>query len=93
MTEETSKRVPEIRCKYLTRQLKRRKHRKNVVASIPQLLQLIVALNRDRRTYQLRDETVAEMKKLEQRYAVLKTQSSSHSVKRITLRKAQAPVP
>ena len=93
MTEETSKRVPEIRCKYLTRQIHRRKHRKNVVASIPQLLQLIVALNRDRRTYQLREETVAEMKKLEQRYSATKAQTPRTSTRRITLRKLSVSVP
>jgi len=93
MTEETSSRVPEIRCKYLTRQLKRRKHRKNVIASMPQLLQLIVALNRDNRLYEKREETVNTMHELERRYAALKAQSSSQSVKRITLRKAQVAVP
>ena len=93
MTEETSKRVPEVRCKYLTRQIHRRKHRKNVVASIPQLLQLIVALNRDRRTYQLREETVAEMNKLEQRYIVSKSQTPRASTRRITVRKLSVSVP
>jgi transposase len=109
MTEETAKRVPEVRIKYLKRQIKRRKHRKNVVAAIPQLLQLIVALDTDKRPYQIREETVAEMKELEQRYALIKAQTarpghpperlsragsptlSSKPVKRITLRKIQAP--
>jgi transposase len=92
MTEETSKRVPEVRCKYLKRQLRRRKHRKNVIAAIPQLLQLVVALNRDKRLYEKREDTVNTMKELEQRYAALKAQSSSHPVKRITLRKSEASV-
>jgi len=76
MTEETAKRVPEVRCKYLRRQLKRRKHVKNVVATVPQLLQLIVAMEKHQRTYELHPETVAEMHELEERYTQLK--ASSH---------------
>lgn len=88
MTEETAKRVPEVRCKYLKRQIKRRKHRKNVVAAIPQLLQLIVALDREKRLYEKREQSVNEMQELEQRYAAIKAQSPSQLVKRVTLRKA-----
>ena len=84
--------MPEVRCKYLKRQLKRRKHRKNVVAAIPQLLQLIIALDRDKRPYEPRPERLAELKELEQRYAELKAQSPSKVVKHITLRKTQASV-
>jgi hypothetical protein len=80
MTEETSHRVPEVRCKYLTRQIKRRKHRKNVIAAIPQL-------------YEKREGTMNTMKELEQRYAAIKSspnvkgaQTRSQSTKRITLR-------
>ena len=72
MTEETAKRVPEVRIKYLRRQLKRRKHVKNVVAAVPQLLQLIVAMEKHRHTYELRPEAVEMMHHLEQQYEVLK---------------------
>jgi transposase len=93
MTEETAKRVPEVRCKYLRRQLKRRRHRKNVVAAIPQLLQLIVALNRDKRTYEPRSETVGVLKNLEERYTTIKKQSPPKTeLKRTTLRKAEVSV-
>jgi transposase len=77
MTEETSRRVPEIRCKYLRRQLKRRKHLKNVIAAIPQLLQLILALHKEKRTYETRPTTETEMRELETRYAALKAQTAS----------------
>lgn len=75
MTEETAKRVPEVRIKYLRRQLKRRKHVKNVVAAVPQLLQLIVAMEKHQRTYELRPEAVAAMHELEERYTELKASS------------------
>lgn len=73
MAEETAKRVPEVRCKYLRRQLKRRKHVKNVVAAVPQLLQIIIAMEKHQRTYELRPEAVALMHELEEQYNALKT--------------------
>jgi transposase len=72
MAEETAKRVPEVRIKYLRRQLKRRKHVKNVVAAVPQLLQLIVAMEKHQRTYELHPEAVEMMQHLEQQYEELK---------------------
>jgi hypothetical protein len=83
--------VPEVRIKYLTRQIKRRKHRKNVVACIPQTLQLIMALVRENRTYQVNDDMLSTLKELEQRYAAIKRSTSdghAQPLKRITLRKA-----
>jgi hypothetical protein len=68
MTEETARCVPEVRCKYLTRQLHRRRHRKSVIASTPQLLQLIVALTREQRPYQTREAGCDKLKELEQQY-------------------------
>ena len=73
MAEETAKRVPEVRIKYLRRQLKRRKHVKNVVASVPQLLQLIVAMEKHQRAYTERPEAVATMHELEAQYEELKS--------------------
>lgn len=72
MTEETAKRVPEVRSKYLRRQLKKRKHVKNVVAAVPQLLQLIVAMEKHQHTYTERPEAVATMHELEAHYEELK---------------------
>lgn len=77
MTEETAKRVPEVRIKYLRRQLKRRKHVKNVVAAVPQLLQLIIAMEKHQRTYELHPEAVARMHELEQQYEELKAKKRS----------------
>ncbi|MGA9115315.1 MAG: IS110 family transposase [Bacteroidota bacterium] len=74
MAEETSKRVPEVRVKYLRRQLKRRKHVKNVVASIPQLLQLIMAMEKHQSPYRTRPEVLPELKELEEKYRQLKAQ-------------------
>jgi transposase len=73
MTEETAKRVPEVRIKYLRRQLKRRKHVKNVVAAVPQLLQLIIAMEKHQHPYTERPEAVAAMHELEAQYQELKS--------------------
>jgi hypothetical protein len=66
MTEETSKWIPEVRIKFLRRQLKSCKYRKNIIASTSSLLKLIMALVKDQRPYQYKDETLAQMKALEQ---------------------------
>jgi transposase len=79
MTEETAKRVPEVRIKYLRRQLKRRRHIKNVVASVPQLLQLIMAMEKEQRPYELRETVVKELQELETKYEALKTAKRSPS--------------
>ncbi len=76
MTEETAKRVPEVRIKYLRRQLKRRKHVKNVVAAVPQLLQLIIAMEKHQHNYELHPEAVGEMQRLEEQYNELKTKTT-----------------
>jgi len=44
MTEETMKYIPEVRIKYLKRQLKKQIYRKNLVSCVPQLLKLIFSL-------------------------------------------------
>jgi transposase len=72
MTEETAKWVPEVRAKYLRRQIKRRKHRKNVVASTPQLLKLIMALVKENRHYEVRTDRLSEVRKLELEYNRIK---------------------
>jgi transposase len=72
MTEETAKWIPEVRNKYLRRQLIRRLHRKNIIASISQLLKLIMALCKENRTYESRGESLAEMMLLEKQFTELK---------------------
>lgn len=66
MTEETAKWIPEVRIKFLRRQLKSCKYRKNIIASTSALLKLILALVKDQRPYQYKDDTLAQMKALEQ---------------------------
>jgi len=74
MTEETARRVPEVRIKYLRRQLKRRNHVKNVVASIPKLLQLIMAMEKHQHCYEPRADLLPQLKELETKYEALKAE-------------------
>jgi len=67
MTEETSKWIPEVRIKYLRRQLKRSNYRKNIIASTTPLLKIIMALVNEQRPYRINNEHLAEMITLEQR--------------------------
>jgi hypothetical protein len=67
MTEETAKWVPEVRIKFLRRQLKSSKYRKNIIASTTPLLKLIMAMVKEQRPYQMRSETVDQMRALEQK--------------------------
>lgn len=66
MASETSKYVPEIRSKYLRRRLAGQTNRtKNLVATIPSMLALVMTLLRERRPYEPRPATLAAMRRLE----------------------------
>jgi transposase len=69
MAEETAKWIPEVRIKFLRRQLKSGKYRKNIIASTTPLLKLIMALVKEQRPYQMRNETLDQMRALEQQVA------------------------
>ena len=77
MTEETMKYIPEVRIKYLKRQLKKQIYRKNLVACIPQLLKLIFSLLKENRYYEYSAERTAEMEKLDIQYQVVKAERAA----------------
>lgn len=68
MTKETAKYVPEVRIKFLTRQLVKRIFRKNVVACVPVLLKLIFKSVKAQRPYEYKPESLARLAQLEQEY-------------------------
>ena len=68
MSEEAIKYIPEVRIKFLKRQLIKPCYRKNLMAATPKLLELIMALCRDGRTYQPRQETLQQLAELEKQY-------------------------
>ncbi|MDH4233137.1 MAG: IS110 family transposase [Nitrospirota bacterium] len=63
--------TPEVANKYMRRQLIKASYRKNLIASIPNFLKLIVALMREKRAYEFREEAVKEMLELKEKYEEL----------------------
>ncbi len=72
MSEETKNHIPEIRIRYLKRQMKQARYKKNVVASSSNMLKLIMSMFKDNHTYQYREESVEELKQLEEKYKEFK---------------------
>jgi len=72
MTEETKNHIPEVRIRFLKRQIKSAKYTKTITACTSNLLRLITALLRDQRTYRFDPERVKEMEALDEQYQELK---------------------
>ena len=68
MTEGAVKYVPEVRMKFLRRQLRKKSYRKNLIASAPTLLKLIVALVKENRTYEYKSDSLHQLNELEEQY-------------------------
>jgi hypothetical protein len=68
MTEEMAKDVPEVRIKYLTRQLAKRCYRKNLVACVSKTLKLTFELAQNKKEYEPDAEAIKKVKKLERQY-------------------------
>jgi transposase len=68
MTTQTARFVPEVRIKFIKRQLKNRSYRKNIIASSSVLLKILMSLIKDKRKYEYRDDKVKELAKFELKY-------------------------
>jgi len=68
MTEETVRYVPEVRMKFIRRQLRYKKYRKNIIASSSVLLRLIISLIKSGRVYEYREIDLEKMAYLEEKY-------------------------
>jgi len=80
MTKETAKYIPEVRIKYLKRQLKKPNYTKNVIASTSPLLQLIMALIKENRPYEYRKETQIVASRLGAEYQRAKARKKKRQV-------------
>jgi transposase len=89
MTQEAVKYVPEVRIKFLTRQLVKRCFRKNVVACVPVMLKLIFKIVKEQRPYEYKPESLARLQQLEQEYQA-KYQPKTKKAKNTTKRKLAA---
>jgi transposase len=69
MTEETVKYVPEVRVKFVKRQLHRGSYRKNIIASSSNLIRLIMSMIKGKRCYEYLDNGCFErLHELEKKY-------------------------
>ena len=65
MTEQMARAVPQVRCRFLRCQLKRKCYRKSIISSCAQVLKLVMALIRERRLYTHKTDWNRELRKLE----------------------------
>jgi transposase len=65
MTTQTARFMPEVRIKFLKRQIKKKSYRKNIFAASSILMRILMALIKEKRTYEVREDKVKEMEKLE----------------------------
>jgi len=72
MSEETKNHIPEIRIRYLKRQMKQSRYRKNVTACISNLLKLISSMIKENHKYQYKPEKSEELILLEEQYKEFK---------------------
>ena len=72
MTKEAIKYIPEVRMRYLKRQIKRYNYTKNIIACSSQLLQLLMALIKDNRHYKYFPENQSLVWELEYHYNKIK---------------------
>ncbi len=81
MTCSAARFIPEVRIKFLRRQLKRKGFRKNIFAASPVLLRLIMTLIKEKRTYEIREESLKELEKLENKYNPKKEEKKKNKKK------------
>jgi len=82
MSEETKNYIPEVRIKFLKRQMKQPRYRKNVVAVSSNLLKLIVALIKDNRKYEYNPEKQKELEIVEAKYKAHKEKKKQRKYKK-----------
>ena len=82
MTTETKNHIPEIRIRFLKRQMKQDRYRRNVIACSSNLLRLIMVLVQENRPYEFREDKVKELEQLEDKIEQLKKKRTKQSYKK-----------
>jgi hypothetical protein len=83
MTEEAAKYIPEVRIKFITRQLQRPLYRKNIVACVPVLLRLMMSVAKEQRMYEVHPEKLKQLESLEKQYQQTKQQRQHQPLKKV----------
>ena len=68
MTEETKNHIPEVRIRFLKRQMKKANYTKNITACTSNLLKIIIAMIRNNKCYEYDPEKIKEMEVLDDQY-------------------------
>jgi transposase len=68
MTTQTARYMPEVRIKFLKRQIKQKSYRKNIFAASSILMRILMVLIKEKRPYEVREDKVQEMERLELKY-------------------------
>lgn len=82
MTTETKNHIPEIRIRFLKRQMTQDRYRRNVIACSSNLLKLIMVLVQENRPYEFREDKVKELEQLEDKIEQLKKKKTKQSYKK-----------
>jgi hypothetical protein len=75
--------IPEVRIKFITRQLHRALYRKNIVACVPVLLKLMMALAKEQRLYEVRPQKLKQLEPLEQAFQQKKQERQQELLKKV----------
>jgi transposase len=82
MAEETKNHVPEVRIRFIKRQMKQQRYKKNVVAVSSNLCKLIVALLKENRPYRINPEKQQQLQLWERKYQDFKNQKKTKHYKK-----------
>jgi transposase len=82
MTVETKNHIPEVRIRFLKRQMKQDRYRRNIIACTSNLLKLIMSLVKENQPYQFREEKVKELELLEKQFEELQEKKIKNSYKK-----------
>ncbi len=90
MTTQTARFMPEVRIKFLKRQIKKKSYRKNIFAASSILMRILMVLIKEKRIYEIREDKVQEMERLELKYNPEKKEKtkSRKKTKKKTVKKA-----
>lgn len=83
MAEETKNYIPEVRIRYLKRQMKQPRYKKNVIAVSSNLLKLLMALIKENRTYSYCPDKLKELEMLETQYKEFKDKKKNKRFKKV----------
>ena len=83
MSEETKNYIPEVRIRYLKRQMKQARYKKNVIAVSSNLLKIMMAMIKENRTYSYCPEKLKELELLENQYKEFKDKKKNKRLKKV----------